>query len=187
MEDEITSRTLIPTGTYYTTSGRERSLLPTMTKSSQEVEFVTTINGKLHCLYEGYSYYMKHERKQGRMWYCTHGCKAHLVLTIDGKLLTKVHEHTHPNKKFRKIDIQLITLCNGKQRFLYKGYTFYMKRKFKNDCWRCCCTGKANCKAYITVSSDGSLVHAFNVHEHPPQKYVRTHNGTYVKVSHRVQ
>jgi hypothetical protein len=77
--------------------------------------------------------------------------------------------------------VQIITMLNGKQYYMYNGYTYYQESRKRNDKrWRC--TG--SCKAYliVTIVENDILVTAVHDHGHPPPRFHRMASGAYIKV-----
>ncbi|KAL4714671.1 hypothetical protein ACJJTC_012588 [Scirpophaga incertulas] len=145
------------------------------------IQVITLANGKTTYLYKGYTYYKKTLLKDGS-WrcYCTAraNCKARLFLSHDGRHLHTTNAHLHQPKKYFRPAISTkasphsgltkITLVNGKDVYMYRGYTYYVECKNRSlKRWRCT---KA-CKAYLTV--DVGKVTPVHEHSHPPSKYYK--------------
>ncbi|CAH2085778.1 unnamed protein product [Euphydryas editha] len=122
---------------------------------TNEVKLITLANGKNYMLYKGYTYCFGFKTKVGCRWRCT--------LTSD-------------------YEVKLITLENGKNYMLYKGYTYCFGFKTKIGCrWRCN-SATSDCKSFIVVSGDGTLLRAEGIHSHPKKRYHVLPDGRYVKI-----
>lgn len=77
-------------------------------------------------------------------------------------------------------------MLNGKQLYMYKGYTYC--RWFTTNTgekWRCSTASSLGCKAIIQVSTDGKLLCNTGEHRHPPAKYFVTKSGFYIRSTER--
>ncbi|KAL0831873.1 hypothetical protein ABMA28_001403 [Loxostege sticticalis] len=98
-----------------------------------------------------------------RKWVCStknRDCKAKLTLDVDG------------------LNYEIVKSQRGKDLIMFQGYTFATKR----DNYWVCSTNHPVCKAKIRLGRNKAIIWAHNVHIHPPKKWLRTSNGTYVKV-----
>lgn len=78
-------------------------------------------------------------------------------------------------------DYKMITLVNGKNFLMYKGYTYCFGFKTKIGL-RMRCTNTSDCKAFIVLSHEGDLIKIAGEHTHKQQNYRQLSDGKYVKL-----
>lgn len=56
---------------------------------------ITLQNGKNFYMYKKHTYTFGFQSRVGQRWRCSRGCKAYIMVTKDGELLSSVGEHSH--------------------------------------------------------------------------------------------
>lgn len=72
------------------------------------------------------------------------------------------------------IHYDVVRSQRGKKLILIEGYTFAKMRNY----WTCS-TRDPNCKAKLTLNTDGAIQQIYNIHCHPPRKFVKMDSGEY--------
>lgn len=82
---------------------------------------------------------------------------------------------------FVAAEYEVISLVNGKNYLMYKGYTYCFGFKTKEGL-RMRCTNTSYCKAFLALSDDGGIMKIGGEHTHKQQNYRRLASGKYVKI-----
>lgn len=69
---------------------------------------------------------------------------------------------------------------------MYKGYTFCYHQRGTNRL-QCSRRISTKCEARLKLDNSGIITFADTCHNHPPPIYMKTPNGTYVKVPNRME
>lgn len=77
----------------------------------------------------------------------------------------------------------MITQANGRQTYLYKGYTYSRKLKLQNGGARWACTRSTKCYVYIHLDDELNISFDPNLrHNHDPDRFLITQAGVYIKI-----
>lgn len=78
-----------------------------------------------------------------------------------------------------------ITTMRGTKLLLIGEYTYSISGPLRDRGFRYKCSScdSRRCKAFAHVSKDDYILKSFNLHNHPPAKYMPVSSGVYVKVS----
>uniref|UniRef100_A0A2H1V2H5 SFRICE_008144 n=1 Tax=Spodoptera frugiperda TaxID=7108 RepID=A0A2H1V2H5_SPOFR len=134
------------------------------------VHLIDTLNGKTWALFREHPYFYRYKTKNGHKWVCTTfpRCKSFIFLDDDNNLLD-----------IETSRVKLITMLNGKQLVVYKGYTFYNQYAKKGpaslDRWRC--TSQPRCKCFLILDKSLVIHEAQCDHMHPKKTLIKNHCG----------
>lgn len=80
--------------------------------------------------------------------------------------------------------VEEIILHNGRKLIMYQDYTFsYRGSKGRGFSYLYCSKkDRDKCSARLKISIDGEILASSTGHNHPPPKYTRCSDGTYVKI-----
>ncbi|OWR46261.1 hypothetical protein KGM_208282 [Danaus plexippus plexippus] len=144
--------------------------------NNDRLTYITKPNGTVLLMLQGYTFFRA--SKQSYVWLCSRyksQCKAKVRLLANDQLTVCNDYHNHDPPKYIKsgYDYEMSTSRRGKDRIVYKGFTYSSKQN--NKYWYCSTLN--TCKAKLHLDHSLKIIGAFTDHNHPPPSLVRLRNG----------
>ncbi|XP_063827583.1 uncharacterized protein LOC135076980 [Ostrinia nubilalis] len=79
---------------------------------------------------------------------------------------------------------EYIRTHNGRYLVFLNGFTYCKHYRLKVGArrWQCSMHASKNCSAHLIISDDGCIRRRNETHSHPPSKYYRNRDGSYIRV-----